>query len=120
MTENYEKKAGPVVSVLVPTFNRPQYLSKALASVLQQSYRNLQVIVINDGGEDRYPFFRSKDKARKERFLFGNRTTQKQKNKYLKILSGMYQVVACFPRHRYRGTINRGMGILEGTELLWT
>ena len=52
MTENYEKKAGPVVSVLVPTFNRPQYLSKALASVLQQSYRNLQVVVINDGGED--------------------------------------------------------------------
>ncbi|OHB85288.1 MAG: hypothetical protein A2Z38_07055 [Planctomycetes bacterium RBG_19FT_COMBO_48_8] len=52
MTENYKKKAEPVVSVLVPTFNRPQYLSKALASVLQQSYRNLQLIVINDGGED--------------------------------------------------------------------
>ena len=52
MTENYEKKAGPVVSVIVPTYNRPQYLSMALASVLQQSYRNLQVIVINDGGED--------------------------------------------------------------------
>ena len=52
MTENYEKKTGPVVSVIVPTFNRPKYLSQALASVLQQSYRNLQVIVINDGGED--------------------------------------------------------------------
>jgi glycosyltransferase involved in cell wall biosynthesis len=52
MTENYEKKTGPVVSVLIPTFNRPQYLSQALASALQQSYRNLQLIVINDGGED--------------------------------------------------------------------
>jgi glycosyltransferase involved in cell wall biosynthesis len=52
MAENYEKKNGPVVSVIVPTFNRPQYLHVALASVLQQSYRNLQVIVINDGGED--------------------------------------------------------------------
>jgi len=52
MIENYEKKTGPVVSVLVPTFNRPQYLSKALASVLQQSYKNIQLIVINDGGED--------------------------------------------------------------------
>lgn len=52
MTENYEKKNGPVVSVIVPTYNRPQYLSVALASVLQQSYRNLQVIVVNDGGED--------------------------------------------------------------------
>jgi hypothetical protein len=44
MTVNYEKKIGPVVSVLIPTFNRPQYLSKAPAGALQQSYRNLQVI----------------------------------------------------------------------------
>jgi glycosyltransferase involved in cell wall biosynthesis len=52
MTKNYDKKSGPVVSVIIPTYNRPQYLSIALASVLQQSYKNLQVIVVNDGGED--------------------------------------------------------------------
>lgn len=52
MAEDYEKKNGPVVSVLIPTFNRPQYLCKALASVLRQSYGSLQVIVVNDGGED--------------------------------------------------------------------
>ena len=52
MAENNEKKIGPVVSVLIPTFNRPRYLSEALASALRQSYRNLQIIVINDGGED--------------------------------------------------------------------
>ncbi|MHC4126365.1 MAG: glycosyltransferase, partial [Planctomycetota bacterium] len=40
------------VSVLIPTFNRPRYLSEALASVLRQSYTNLQIIVVNDGGED--------------------------------------------------------------------
>jgi glycosyltransferase involved in cell wall biosynthesis len=42
----------PLVSVLIPTFNRPQYLAEALAGVLGQSYHNLQVIVVNDGGED--------------------------------------------------------------------
>lgn len=52
MLENYETKAGPVVSVLIPTFNRPRYLSEALASALHQSYSNLQVIVVNDGGQD--------------------------------------------------------------------
>jgi glycosyltransferase involved in cell wall biosynthesis len=52
MAENYKRKVGPLVSVLVPTFNRPGYLSEALASTLHQSYRNLQVIVINDGGDD--------------------------------------------------------------------
>jgi len=52
MAENDEIKAGPVVSVLIPTFNRPQYLYEALASVLHQSYISLRVIVINDGGQD--------------------------------------------------------------------
>ena len=52
MTRNTDKKAGPVVSVMIPTFNRPQYLYHAVASVLGQSYRPLQVIVINDGGVD--------------------------------------------------------------------
>jgi glycosyltransferase involved in cell wall biosynthesis len=46
------KKAGPVVTVLVPTFNRRRYLARALASVVRQSYQNLQIILINDGGED--------------------------------------------------------------------
>ena len=46
------KKAGPVVTVLVPTFNRRRYFAEALASVVCQNYRNLQIIVINDGGED--------------------------------------------------------------------
>jgi len=46
------KKAGPAVTVLVPTFNRRRYLAEALASVVRQSYRNLQIIVIKDGGED--------------------------------------------------------------------
>jgi len=46
------KKAGPIVTVLVPTFNRRRYLAGALDSVVRQSYQNLQIIVINDGGED--------------------------------------------------------------------
>jgi glycosyltransferase involved in cell wall biosynthesis len=52
MLENHDKKVGPVVSVLIPTFNRPRYLFEALISVVQQSYKNLQIIVVNDGGRD--------------------------------------------------------------------
>jgi glycosyltransferase involved in cell wall biosynthesis len=50
--KNNEGKFGPVVTVLVPTFNRRRYFAEALASVVCQSYRNLQIILINDGGED--------------------------------------------------------------------
>jgi len=52
MSRNSSNKTGPVVSVLIPTFNRRRYLPLALASALGQSYENLQVIVVNDGGED--------------------------------------------------------------------
>ena len=52
MTENGKKKFGPLVSVLIPTFNRPKYLAQALDSAVSQSYANLQIIVVNDGGED--------------------------------------------------------------------
>ncbi len=41
-----------MVSVLVPTFNRPLYLAQALDSAVRQTYANLQIIVINDGGSD--------------------------------------------------------------------
>jgi hypothetical protein len=52
MVENYEEKAGPVVSVLIPTFNRPRYLSEALSSVVHQNYSNLEIFVMRDGGEE--------------------------------------------------------------------
>jgi len=52
MPDRSESKNGPVVSVLVPTFNRPLYLAQAIASIVRQRYRDLQIIVINDGGRD--------------------------------------------------------------------
>ncbi len=41
-----------MVSVLLPTYNRRRYLAGALASVLAQTHRELQVLVIRDGGEE--------------------------------------------------------------------
>ncbi len=42
----------PLVSVLVPTYNRPAFLRRALQSLKAQSYDTLEVIVVNDCGED--------------------------------------------------------------------
>lgn len=41
-----------LVSVILPTRNRPQWLRRALGSVLAQRWRPLEVIVVNDGGAD--------------------------------------------------------------------
>ncbi|EHQ87566.1 glycosyltransferase [Desulfosporosinus youngiae] len=42
----------PKVSVVIPTYNHARYLLYALDSVLNQSYANLEVIVIDDGSTD--------------------------------------------------------------------
>lgn len=42
----------PLVSVIVRTKNRRRLLNQALASLAHQDYRKLEVLVINDGGED--------------------------------------------------------------------
>jgi len=49
--EGSEKKAGPLVSILIPTHNRRRFLPVALASVVRQDYDNLEIFVIRDGGE---------------------------------------------------------------------
>ena len=41
-----------MVSIVIPVYNTAQYLSHTLDSVISQSYRNVQIICINDGSTD--------------------------------------------------------------------
>jgi LmbE family N-acetylglucosaminyl deacetylase len=41
---------GPLVSVVVRTRDRPRKLAEALASIGRSTYRNVEVVVVNDGG----------------------------------------------------------------------
>ena len=43
---------SPLVSVVLITYNRPELLRNALGSVLEQTYEDIEVIVVNDGGQD--------------------------------------------------------------------
>ncbi|MHC4742652.1 MAG: glycosyltransferase, partial [Planctomycetota bacterium] len=49
--EHPDEKFGPLVSVLIPSYNRPEYLHTAITSVLRQDYPNIEVLVIRDGGD---------------------------------------------------------------------
>ena len=42
----------PLVSIVIPTRNRPEFLARAIKSVLDQTYEHIEIIVVNDGGVD--------------------------------------------------------------------
>jgi glycosyltransferase involved in cell wall biosynthesis len=42
----------PLVSVIVPTYNRPQFLPMALETIRRQDYPAIETIVVNNGGEN--------------------------------------------------------------------
>jgi glycosyltransferase involved in cell wall biosynthesis len=47
-------RAG-VVSTVIPVFNRPRLLAEAVQSVLAQTYRPIEIIIIDDGSSDETP-----------------------------------------------------------------
>ena len=41
-----------LISVIVPVYNVAQYLEKSIASIQQQTYQNLEIILVDDGATD--------------------------------------------------------------------
>lgn len=42
----------PMIGVVIPTYNRTDYLSQAVTSILNQTYKNLEIIIIDDAPSD--------------------------------------------------------------------
>jgi LmbE family N-acetylglucosaminyl deacetylase/glycosyltransferase involved in cell wall biosynthesis len=46
------EEAGPLVSVIVRTKGQAGLLANAIGSIVKQTYANIEIVVVNDGGED--------------------------------------------------------------------
>lgn len=45
--------SNPDISVILPVFNEEKYINEAIESILNQSHKNFEFIIINDGSTDR-------------------------------------------------------------------
>jgi len=46
----------PLVSIVVPSYNHESYVQQTIASIIDQDYENIELIVIDDGSTDSSPF----------------------------------------------------------------
>lgn len=58
---------SPLVSIIVPVYNAAQFLRPTLDSICNQSYRNLEIILVNDGSKDESPAILNEYAARDTR-----------------------------------------------------
>lgn len=45
-------KNNSLISVIVPVYNTKAYLGKCIKTIIDQSYKNLEIILIDDGSTD--------------------------------------------------------------------
>ena len=57
----------PLISVIIPVYNVEKYLSQCVESILAQTYRNLEILLIDDGSPDNCPSLCDEYKQRDER-----------------------------------------------------
>lgn len=52
VVSNESDKSEPLVSIIIPVYNGSNYMREAIESALRQTYKNIEILVINDGSKD--------------------------------------------------------------------
>ena len=48
-----EKRTGDKISIIVPVYKTEKYIDRCIKSIIEQSYRNIELILVDDGTPDK-------------------------------------------------------------------
>ncbi|MCM2681495.1 glycosyltransferase family 2 protein [Echinimonas agarilytica] len=84
----------PLVSVYIPTKNRPELLQRAINSVLAQSYPNVEILVSDDGSTDNTPELIAQWQSKHSNIVYLREETSKgachARNKAIRVAKGEF------------------------------
>ena len=52
---NIEDIAKPLINIIVPVYNTEKYLDKCVQSLVNQTFKNIEIFLIDDGSTDSSP-----------------------------------------------------------------
>jgi glycosyltransferase involved in cell wall biosynthesis len=87
-----------VVSIVLPTYNGSRYLAKSIESCMTQTYKNLELIIVNDCSEDDTLAIAESCAARDSRI----------------------RIISNVTNHRLPYSLNIGFAVARGSFLTWT
>ena len=89
------KKNTPLVSIVITVFNGESYILKSIDSIIKQTYRNWELIIVNDNSQDSTNKILNKYKSKKIKIinLKKNIGAYKATNLAFKIIKGKYVAI---------------------------
>jgi glycosyltransferase involved in cell wall biosynthesis len=74
---------SPFISIVIPVYNNPDLLKNTIESVIQQSYTNFEIIVVDDGSDvDLSPIIKGFDDNRIFYFILKSNCFAKNQIKF--------------------------------------
>lgn len=83
----------PYISIIVPVYNCETYITRCLNSIVNQTLKSIEIIVINDGSTDNTPYIVNKFAAKYKNIKVvhqNNKGIYKARNKGLSLATGEY------------------------------
>ena len=81
---------SPKVSVIIPVYNGENYVKEAIESALSQTYKNIEIIVVNDGSKDRTEMICKEYKGKIKYFKKNNGGVSTALNLAIEKMTGEY------------------------------